>query len=270
MALDTGYLLPSAHLVTDGFFETYKGVVELTKGGKCEAYVKLLGNKALANEIICTLLGQSADLPIPKGYLVHVSATDYPDSHFLKGNRIQETIAYGSESANAVSFTRHFKLQGEEDEALAYKELFPKWNGWRDTVTFDEWLANADRNPGNLLLGANKEIWLIDHTHAFKGPQWSRDGLTPGAYTVNRVAKHAERFLSRSEKNELGQYVHKLAEKLRNLAIPEIIDRANAGELLDPEDAAALKAFLTKRIDQLPGKISQHIDTKDMFSDEPL
>jgi len=267
MALDTGYLLPSAHRITDGFFETYKGVVELTNGGKCEAYVKLLGPKALANEIICTLLGQSAKLPIPKGYLVHVSAADYPDSQFLKGNRYKEIIAYGSESANAISFTRHFKLQDAEDEAQAYKEIFPKWSGWRDTVIFDEWLANDDRNPGNLLLGANKEIWLIDHTHAFRGPQWSRDGLTPNAYTHNRVAKHAERLLSRTEKNELGQYVHKLAATLRSLEIPEIIDRANAGELIDADDAAALKDFLTKRIDQLPGRISQHIDIKDMFSD---
>ena len=58
MPLGKGFLLPGGTMLQgneSGFFETYKGIIE-TPNGKVRAYVKLLGPKALANEILSYLL----------------------------------------------------------------------------------------------------------------------------------------------------------------------------------------------------------------------
>jgi len=44
--------------------------------------------------------------------------------------------------------------------------------GWMKQVwdkdLFDNLILNVDRNPGNMLVGDNDELWLIDHTRAFQ------------------------------------------------------------------------------------------------------
>jgi hypothetical protein len=37
-----------------------------------------------------------------------------------------------------------------------------------DKDLFDNLILNVDRNPGNILVGPNDELWLIDHTRAFQ------------------------------------------------------------------------------------------------------
>ncbi|WP_332852674.1 HipA family kinase [Duganella sp. S19_KUP01_CR8] len=267
MSLETAYLLPGAYLLKGdetGFFETYRGVIE-TPTGKVSAYVKLVGNTTLANEVVSTLLGRGAGLPIPKGYFVHVSAQDYPESKFLKGQRLLSTIAYGSTNANALSFTRQFHIINDDDEADAFVRLFPLWPTWRDAVVFDEWIANCDRNVGNLLIGADNEVWLIDHSHAFTGPNWQGCMLRSGAYTKNRVAEHVGRCVTIKEKYSLGKHVNNLAGKFKQLQVSEIIDASGVNHLLSDVDVQALKRFLSERIELLPAKIANHVDIPNLF-----
>ena len=44
--------------------------------------------------------------------------------------------------------------------------------GWMKQVwdkdLFDNLILNVDRNPGNMLVGPDEELWLIDHTRAFQ------------------------------------------------------------------------------------------------------
>jgi hypothetical protein len=44
--------------------------------------------------------------------------------------------------------------------------------GWMKQVwdkdLFDNLILNVDRNAGNMLVGDNDELWLIDHTRAFQ------------------------------------------------------------------------------------------------------
>lgn len=226
MPLETAHLLPGASLLEGnetGFFETYRGVIE-TPTGKVSAYVKLVGNTTLANEIVSTLLGRGAGLPIPKGYLVQVLAQDYPDSNFLKGQRLQSTIAYGSSNANALSFTRQFRITNDDEEAETFAQLFPLWSNWRDAVVFDEWIGNCDRNAGNLLMGADNEVWLIDHSHAFTGPNWQGHMLRSEIYTKNRIAEHVKRCVTTQEKSTLGKHVNNLAIRFKQLQVEELIE----------------------------------------------
>ncbi len=60
--------------------------------------------------------------------------------------------------------------------------------GWMKQVwdkdLFDNLILNVDRNPGNMLVGPDEELWLIDHTRAF---QPSGELLAPEALEkINR------------------------------------------------------------------------------------
>lgn len=60
-----------------------------------------------------------------------------------------------------------------EVELLDRGELVPpeagRWNRQKEIMrVFDSMIANNDRNQGNLLIDDNWNIWLIDHTRAFK------------------------------------------------------------------------------------------------------
>lgn len=60
-----------------------------------------------------------------------------------------------------------------EIELLEQGSLDPpdpaRWNRQKEIMrVFDSLIANNDRNQGNLLIDSNWNIWLIDHTRAFK------------------------------------------------------------------------------------------------------
>lgn len=261
LTLGTGYLLPGAVLLSgadSGFFETYQGIVE-TPGGKTRAYVKLLGKKALINELVSMLLGRASGLPIPDGLLVTVSAKDYPDSPFLHSQGLQSTIAYGSVSADAPSLARRYSVENDDDEEDAFNALLATWDGWQEAAVFDEWIANGDRHSGNLLLGAKNVIWLIDHSHAFKGPNWHFNDLRPSTYTKNQLAAHVERVMTQSQKYQFKKLINSQISTYKNIPTDEVIDGSKASAFLSTEDVDALSRFISERLDKLPDLLASHI-----------
>ena len=263
MPINSGYLLPGAELLRDresGFFETYKGVVE-TETGKVKAYVKLLHNKALAGELVCTVLGQAAKLPVPNGYLIEVHQEDYPDSLFLKSQRLESTVAFGSEELMAPNLARRFM----DDDKGAFDFLLESWIGWQEAMLFDEWIANADRHPGNFIVNGPNDVWLIDHSHAFRGPSWGVYDLNPGVYTENLIARHAERRMSLPERHKLLTKLTKVGADYEQLTVSALVDESRAVHFLSEADMEALRKFLTKRVRQLPKLISKRVGIP-MFS----
>jgi hypothetical protein len=256
MAIHGGYLLPGAALLQGddtGFFETYKGVVE-TETGKAAAYVKLLPKKALANELVCTVLGQAAGLPVPDGYLVQVSVDDYPDSLFLCSQKLTHTLAYGSVDLDSPSLARKFGADN-----VAFDTLISDWPRWNEALLFDEWVSNGDRHPGNFLVRSPNDVWLIDHSHAFRGPNWYLMDLVPHSPTRNLIAEHAERVLKLPERKQLLDYADQLTAEYESLALSHIMDESRAAYLLSEPDLSAMQNFLARRLKLLPGFIARRV-----------
>jgi hypothetical protein len=60
-----------------------------------------------------------------------------------------------------------------DEEGRIKKKLLPpdppRWNREMQIVrVFDQLIGNIDRNLGNLLITKDWEIWMIDHTRAFR------------------------------------------------------------------------------------------------------
>ncbi len=71
-----------------------------------------------------------------------------------------------------------------------------------DKDLFDNLILNVDRNLGNILVGPNEELWLIDHTRAFQ-PQ----GELFAAEVVQKVNRRAWERLQAMSDEELKDVV---------------------------------------------------------------
>lgn len=256
MAIQGGYLLPGASLLQGndtGFFETYKGIIE-TDTGKSAAYVKLLPNKALANELVCTVLGQAAGLPVPDGFLVQVSIDDYPDSLFLLDQKLTHTLAYGSVDLNSPSLARKFSADN-----VAFDTLISGWSRWNEALLFDEWVSNGDRHPGNFLMRSPDDVWLIDHSHAFRGPNWYLMDLVPHRATRNLIAEHAARLLKLPERKQLLDSADRITAEYELLGLSQILDESRVAHLLSEPDIYAMQNFLVGRLKLLAELVAKHV-----------
>ncbi len=82
-----------------------------------------------------------------------------------------------------------------------------RWNRQMDTIRiFDQLIYNMDRSQENLLIGRNWNVWMIDHTRAFRKWTHLRD---PAAIThVTPALLGALRGLKRSDvARELGEFL---------------------------------------------------------------
>jgi hypothetical protein len=257
MQVGLAHLLPGATRLTGdetGINETYRGVVE-TVSDKRLAYVKLLPAKQLVNEVVCSVLGRSIGLSIPEGFLVAVLRNDYPDSLALQASGLDDALGFGVVSLPHPDLRRRIKMEG-----VAVVEQFIKtWSSWREAMTFDEWVANCDRNQGNLLVGAEGDVWLIDHSHAFTGPSWVAVDLQPGVSVPNQIADNIVPTLTLPQRHATWQLVQQLSAQFAAVDIENVLGLSRCDAFLGSADATALRDFLRLRTAELLRLIGQRL-----------
>lgn len=120
-------------------------------------------------------------------------------------------------------------------------------------VTFDEWLQNSDRHPGNLLYAGQHRVSLIDHGRIFHYPSWAADRLHAApAFAENRVAGCVEATVPRWReqlpiRNARAQAYDEIGEQFRDNG--EASTRAMLAQLmLDPTHIDHIVDFLTSRL----------------------
>lgn len=174
-----GHLCEGASLITGGQNQMWKGFVN-TSIGEVEAYVKKCKKQeAILVEIIVALIGRIYKLPIPRPIIVKVEA-GHPDVHVNT-----DTFLYGSESQNSPNFSRFLHQFKEPEEIiLHYKDL-------HKIITFDELIANPDRNKDNILFdGENYQF--IDHEYCFWENQNSKNQISDELWigNISDIFKH--------------------------------------------------------------------------------
>ncbi len=250
-------LLPGAALLPEeekGVNETYRGPIE-TATGKTFAYVKLLPTKELINELVSSVLGRTIGMPIPPGFIVLVSREDYPDSEFLSHQATDKALAFGVESIGYPDLKRRVKIEGD----TVIDELFRTWTGWGEAMTFDEWVANRDRNQGNLLLGGPGEVWLIDHGQAFTGPNWSAADLDPSIAVRNEIARVIAPRLALPERHRALRRATEMSEECRKVSGRDVLKEAFIAAFTSEEEIEALRNFIEQRVNELVRLIAMRV-----------
>lgn len=142
-------------------------------------YVRVGGLGQVTAELVCAVVGRALGLPVPEPFLVRIGAGVLPRSRLLD-RKAPESLAFASHDASGSTFVQLLRA----DSSFAMQMLL-QWQHLIPVATFDEWLANTDRNFGNILFAAGT-LWLIDHAEALGGTQgrlYPLSQLTDAAFT---------------------------------------------------------------------------------------
>lgn len=245
--IELGHFLPGAKLLEEekGVSETYIGVVE-TSDRRINAYVKLLPDRELANELVVSELARRAGLDTPDAYLVMAARQDYPTSpQFQLQPKALTMPAFATAAMGLKSFRRRADLQSPD----AKKAFVGAWKQWADVLGFDDWTANGDRHPGNFLVGGPGEVWLIDHGYAFTGPAWSADKLDPDVLVANRLWNEVlSGCVDEAEKRPATKQIRARMQKFGDVDLQGSFDSAHLRYYLTSTEMKLLKIFLTDRV----------------------
>lgn len=155
------------HLKTDELWQgnAYE-VREDGTGADHAVYFRLAGSTTLAAELLGALLAQALGLPTPQPYVLRLRPGVLSGSRFMQGAAAgTPLLCVATHDLGGRAFAQ--LLTEQSDFA---KKLLRQWHALLPAAAFDEWIANLDRNFGNILYVA-RELWLIDHADAFGGPQ---------------------------------------------------------------------------------------------------
>jgi hypothetical protein len=143
---------------------TYRGQI-LTAGDVIKsAFIKDLTQRELGLELLIAALGKLLSLPIPNAYLV-LSNKTLPTA-IGPSLATGERLLFASEDAATPSLSRfaNTSIAKRQSVLAALVKLHPI----ESLFVLDTWIANVDRNAGNLLVGPNG-MWFIDHGQSLGG-----------------------------------------------------------------------------------------------------
>ncbi|QDP47104.1 MAG: hypothetical protein Tp1111SUR522732_42 [Prokaryotic dsDNA virus sp.] len=170
---------------------------------ECRAYIKELHPSQLIIELVCAILGRGLGLPIPEPVIAYSEdgkkqlfasvEVSYPDLNQFVEMRDTEII---NTPQNLIIFN---KIAEWSDIVLA--------------ITFDELIANGDRNTGNILFDGVSSFTLIDHNLAMRAP------FAP-YFTINNQLMNIKLLFTKDElskqrlKNSINQITRDIPKNL--------------------------------------------------------
>lgn len=205
-------------------------------------YVRLGKSGALVAELVCGCLARAMKLPAPEVFLISIPPGHLPASRLA--NRGQSTLCVGTRDIGGTNFTQLLR-----DKGVGALPLLRNWPDLPKVVAFDEWLANEDRNTGNLIYAA-QTLHIIDHAEAFGG---SNRELFPLAELTDITFKNllAEMFRSfgpESRKELLDQVHAWMLENAATLDVKDVVSSALTSLWNTPEQDIELVDFIKARL----------------------
>lgn len=150
--------------------------------GEAKVIAKHLPHPELAAELYCSLLARELTLPCaPPALLLDV------DGH---------TLLYGSLDEDYPNFSQFVRLDPHNPDPVAMDRFFAALRTWArapEVASFDAWIDNRDRNPGNWLWRSQDDWLLIDHGKAL--------GVDPGYPRGNKL----HTFLTHASPDPMAQ-----------------------------------------------------------------
>lgn len=205
-------------------------------------YIRIADPLPVVAELICAVVGRSMGLPVPEPFLVSIDKGGLPESKLLP----QDTPALAFASLNVGGQTFSQLMRGDSP---AMRAMLMKWEHMIPVATFDEWMANGDRNLSNILFAANV-LWIIDHAEAFHGKASGLFGLSE--LIENSSGNILGDILAKCTPAECSRHLEEAQAWLAKTAAFVDIQEAAACADIDywqtPEQKAELLDFVTQRL----------------------
>ena len=230
--------------------DTYRGMFLLPDHSRRHGIFKDLNIQQLVNELLAAVLGRELGLPVPNPYLgfVPIGALSAQKCPLADGSG---HLVFVSEDVGTPNLTQQVQAGGGLMASILV-DVLKNWVSLGNVYAFDAWIANTDRHPGNLLIGGPGNIWLIDHGHAFTGPEWQPHDLDPILAYRHKLSEWLTGYLSATQKGEKGRDAALFATKIAAVPVDQAAADGGVDLLLSKSAADALKDFLMKRVQYVP------------------
>lgn len=238
-----GLMLPGASPFNDhNVNPTWKAHVK-THESIIVAYVKQVTIQELYVECVCATIGRALGLSIPKPMIVKVTKEVFegiPDGEYA--------LAFGSEDAGYPSFRRYSKSEEALEKLKSYSKAL-------DIGVFDEWIANWDRNIGNILYDGGDEFSFIDHENAIdltlKNTESAKD---------NQIVRVIYTIKSEFEKHKLNRDIELgITPQYKDFPLSLVSEKTYASSYLPQEQIIKVIQFLENRSEQIKILMSKRL-----------
>lgn len=138
--------------------------------------------QGLVNEITGYILAKHCQLPVPR-YAALIKTNDYQfdvkDESFIPWGFVSSAL-------NGKTPQSVYEL-GDITECKKLLDHIATWGGVAEAIAFDDWIANEDRNSGNIIIEDKNNISLIDHSHFPINLNWKAETLDPLYKAKNKL-----------------------------------------------------------------------------------
>lgn len=220
--------------------------------GEAQVVLKALSQREFFNELLAASVGKALGLNIPEIYLVAG-----PDEPVLSNALLLasgERLCFGSALAPYPAFNKALGLVDPMPPLvqLALTQALKAWPGCGEAIAFDTWLANIDRNAGNLLFEPNGNHLLIDHRRCLSGPTWTIADLDPNRLEVNRLAVAVAQLLQAAQdKCVVRNAIVNLNIRAATIQPRPLIDPLLRQGWITVAEADAIERYLILRTNQI-------------------
>ena len=215
-----GELMDPLIPVENGSHETVLGLAVTTRGNS-RVLAKRVPHHELVREVLCNLLAQAVDLPVPMPYVLDIREVEWPMAKSPLRNATPRTPVR-SDYVFGTLFRQGRNLVRVARQAPGTIDEIVKWAKFLPAIAFDEWIANEDRNASNLLYSGRREFELIDHGEALP------NGMGRNTKLANRLARHLVASQSTAHRRDLSQRVLESCSEFGRVNFHQVEVAANA------------------------------------------
>ena len=172
-----------------------------------QVIAKSLPRYELIREVVCNLLAQAVEIPVPDCFVVEYE-------HAQPASPLIEDYWFATQYTGTSSFSRVARSNLTQSTDLT------KWVHFLPSIGFDTWIGNQDRTMTNLLFEGRNRYSLIDHGEAL--PQ----DMRPESRYRNNLA---EILLARNKQLSGDKLAEKVKHKIEHFSNVDFAQIALAG-----------------------------------------
>lgn len=228
---------------------THSATVKWTDDNSYRFFVKLFPKnvtKGLINEITGYLIANSCKLPQPEKVAIIIVPKDILDAKSQSDFEIyKDNYILGWASIDSGPTPKAYLTI---DNIIKFKESLSnlaEWKHFHEMLAFDDWVANQDRNLGNITMSSKGEFKLIDHGNVPVSENWTKEDLNSKKFYGNKMLEY---YYPKNPPREVASRIVNSTYSHPDSLEEVIVDLENwYGQFLDANSKLELLKFLKDR-----------------------
>jgi hypothetical protein len=233
--------------------DTYRGQIFIGNNEVRTAIIKDIPVREVANEVLAATLAIAISLPVPPPFIALASSSVLTTRYASKLGT--SSLLFACADVSSPSVAQIVVAESEQTQMAAIKMVarsLVDCGLLGELYGFDGWSANIDRHVGNVLIGSNRQPWLIDHGRCFTGATWTAADFDPPKLYPHRLKEWLTPLLDDAEQKRFAAVAAAMVPRLSALDVHALGAQNRLPALLGQADFNQLVTFLKDRIGYVP------------------